>query len=75
MGEAVKHGAITFLNMMSQFATPYYCIMFVHHTVAFIPLVIMPCIIKESLKMKTEALKHSPLLQTGNGWGLKITQG
>ena len=58
MGEAVKHGAITFLNMMSQFATPYYCIMFVHHTVAFIPLVIMPCIIKESLKMKTEALKQ-----------------
>ena len=57
MGEAVKHGAITFLNMMSQFATPYYCIMFVHHTVAFIPLVIMPCIIK-SLKMKTEALKQ-----------------
>ena len=53
MGEAVKHGAITFLNMMSQFATPYYCIMFVHHTVAF-----MPCIIKESLKMKTEALKQ-----------------
>ena len=57
MGEAVKHGAITFLNM-SQFATPYYCIIFVHHTVAFIPLVIMPCIIKESLKMKTEALKQ-----------------
>ena len=45
MGEAVKHGAITFLNMKSQYTTTYYCNIFIHNTVYLILLVIIPCII------------------------------